>query len=78
MTEVKRISIKKRKVSTLNELEMGNLMGKGDTDGYVCNTIPKTCITDDYFICFGGDDTTGYFCISSNLTMPCETYPKCK
>jgi len=78
MQEVTKIGIKKRKVSNLSELEMGN--HKGGTTSETNNN----CYFDTNFGCISiGCDTiacgnqTGYYCISMALTMPCETYPKC-
>jgi len=69
MVELKKISVKKRKVSNLNNWEMGGLLG-GDSGLSTCPmsmiTCEENCTTN-----------TGYYCISSALTSPCETYPKC-
>jgi len=66
MVELKKISVKKRKVSNLNNWEMGNLNGGTGMSG---------CIT--YLTCDTWCVGTTNICISMALTMPCETYPKC-
>ena len=63
--------ISKRKISNLNDFEMG--IQKGGTSGDPCmSSICWTVLTCED-ACYG----TGYLCISVTLTMPCETYPKC-
>jgi len=74
MVELKKISVKKRKVSNLNNWEMGEL--HGGTDSGSC-TVGQACNNYGADGCGSADDTSGYYCKSMALTMPCETYPKC-
>jgi len=69
MEEIKKIQVKKRKVSNLSNWEMGDLKGGADTlwgPGYYC--LPATGAT-----CDGNIN----YCESVRQTSPCYTYPYC-